>query len=168
MDAIELLKKQHRHVERLFEAFKRAEGDDDRQDAFNALGDAIMVHTAIEERYMYPAAFGSDTQTRLREAVEEHLALKRELADLLATAIDDEYFDAKVVVLEEQVRHHVAGEEETLFPMVQETLGGPRLEQLAERMQELAAELEDEGSPRDNVFSEIRIAAPLHPPEHVR
>jgi hemerythrin-like domain-containing protein len=168
MDAIELLTQQHRRVERLLEAFKVAEGDDDRQEAFNALADAILVHTSIEERFLYPAAFGSGTEGRLREAVEEHLAVKREVADLLATAIDDEYFDAKLAVLEQQVSHHVSVEEESLFPVIRETLGLPRLEGLAHQMQAMAEELEDEGSPRDNVFSEITTAAPLRPAEHAR
>jgi hemerythrin superfamily protein len=168
MDAIELLKQQHRQVEKLFDDFKASEGDDDRQEAFNAVGDALMVHTAIEERYLYPAAFGSSTASQLRESVEEHLATKRELADVLATAIDDEYFDAKVAVLEQLVKHHVGVEEESLFPIIRESLGRPRLERLAKQMQRLASEIEDEGSPRDNVFSEITTAAPLHPPEHIR
>ncbi len=168
MDAIELLTEQHREVERLVEAFRASVGDEDRQDAFNALADAILVHTTLEEKYLYPAAFGSGMENHLREAAEQHLAVKREVADLLATAIDDEYFDAKLAVLEQLVTHHVSEEEESIFPMVLESLGRPRLERLAEQMQRLADEIEDEGSPRDNVFSEITRAAQLHPAEHVR
>lgn len=161
MNAIELLKSQHRNLTRLTSVFRERSGDDDRQEAFNALADALVVHMTLEEKCFYPAVLTRDTGHKLRQSVEEHLSIKRETADLLATAIDDESFDAKLAVLVEQVDLHVADEEKELFPLALELLGGQELERLAVRMRDLAEELEDEGSPRDNVFSEISRAAQL-------
>ncbi len=80
------------------------------------LADNLAAHAAIEERIFYPAAYGDNTRDLLEEAVEEHLALKRVIADLIKMGPSDDYFDAKIAVLKEQVAHHVEEEEKELFP----------------------------------------------------
>src|SRR6266436_6580872 len=82
VDAIELLETQHQEVESLFEMIERA-GEDEKQDLFEQLADALAVHTTIEEKHFYPATKSARTEELLQEAVEEHLSAKRLVADLM-------------------------------------------------------------------------------------
>jgi len=95
------------------------------------------------------------------EAAEEHLEIKRVLADLLDLEADDPVFMAKVTVLKEDVQHHVEEEEETLFPKVERLLDEDELQAVAAAMQETQEELQGRGEPRMSVPSETREAARL-------
>jgi hemerythrin-like domain-containing protein len=97
----------------------------------------------------------------LHEAVEEHLAAKRIISDLLDTDAADEQLKARVKVLKEQIEHHVHEEEEELFPAVKNLLEPEELEELAEEMQELAEELREQGAPRMQVPNETDRPAPI-------
>ncbi len=123
MNAIDLIKEQHDEVEELFEQLEDADGDE-KQELFNRIGDALAVHCAIEEQHFYPAVRASRTEDILLESLEEHLQVKRLLADLLDLDVDDETFDAKCQVLQEEVEHHVEEEETELLPKVQKLFGG--------------------------------------------
>ena len=78
---------------------------------------------------------------------------KRLLADLIESDVDDAQFDAKLKVLEEQIKHHVAEEEGELFPKVEKLVGQQELEDLAVVMQDTAEELE-QGEPRQSIPGE--------------
>ena len=119
MDAITLLKQQHREVEELFEQFEKAcESDQDedvRMELFTRIADNLAAHCAIEEKIFYPSVYVDDTQDKLREAVEEHLSAKRVIADLLDMSPMDAQFKAKMSVLKEEILHHVEEEEGCLL-----------------------------------------------------
>jgi hemerythrin superfamily protein len=110
-DAIELLKADHREVEQLFKQIESAKGPQ-RKKLVEKIGAALTAHTIIEEEIFYPACRekGVDHDD-LDEAQVEHDTVKLLVADLLKSSHKDEYFDAKVTVLSEYVKHHV-GEEE--------------------------------------------------------
>jgi hemerythrin superfamily protein len=158
MDAIKMLKKQHREVEALFKELQKAKSAGPRRKVFEKLADALAVHATIEERHFYPAAKKKQTQDMVLEAAEEHLEVKRVIADLLDLDASDPIFMAKVTVLKEDVQHHVKEEEDELFPKVQKLLDDDELEALAASMQETADELQSEGEPRMSVPSETREA----------
>lgn len=163
MNAIKILEDQHREVEQLFKAFK-ALGDeafDEKYDLFTQIADALALHAAIEEKVFYPSVLANETEEVLREAVQEHLSVKRLLADLLDLEANDEEFDAKMTVLEEQVLHHVKEEESEMLPKVRKMFEADSLEQLGVQMENLAAELLAEGEPSKNIPNEIEQAAPL-------
>ena len=120
MDAIALLKADHRSVEKLFQEFESA---GDRAFATKAkvvseIIRALFVHAEIEELLFCPAASkaAAPTKSMVLESLEEHLGVKRLLADLEEMEPTDERFDAKVIVLIEQVRHHVSEEEDAFSP----------------------------------------------------
>ncbi|MFL5303616.1 MAG: hemerythrin domain-containing protein [Polyangia bacterium] len=159
MDAIKMLKKQHREVEALFKELQKAKSAGPRRKMFEKVADALAVHATIEERHFYPAAKKKQTQSMLLEAAEEHLAVKRVIADLLEMDASDPVFMAKVTVLKEEVQHHVEEEEGELFPKVQKMMDDDELEALAASMQETAEELQTEGEPRMSVPSETSEAA---------
>ena len=160
MNAIDMLKAQHRLVEKLFEAIKGAKGGEKRE-LFFELADSLAIHTTIEERHFYPAIKAKQTEDILLESLEEHLAAKRTLADLLVTDVGDETFDAKLTVLEEQISHHVEEEEEEMFPKVQKLLDADQLEGIAQEMTATATELADK-EPRNQVPTEVEAAPTLH------
>jgi hemerythrin superfamily protein len=161
MNAIELLKSQHRAVEKLFAQIDKAKSADGKQKLFDQLADSLAVHAAIEEHQFYPTVRAKRTEDILLEALEEHVGIKRVLADLLETEATDQTFDAKIKVLSEQVEHHVGEEEKDLFPKVKKILSSEELEVLGQNMSAEQAELEEKGEPRDAIPHETAEAAPL-------
>jgi hemerythrin superfamily protein len=159
MNAIEMLKTQHEEAMALFGRLEKA-GGTERREIRNALADALAVHMEIEEQIFYPATNRARTEDLLLEAVEEHLAAKRAMADLMATSIGDKSFHAKVKVCKELVEHHKTEEEKQLFPQVQKLLDEEALEELGAQMESLAAELL-EGKPREAIPKETDAPARL-------
>ena len=105
MNAIKMLKKQHREVEALFKELEKAKSAGPRRKVFEKVADALAVHATIEERDFYPAVNKKQTQSMVLEAVEEHLVVKRvAIADLLDMDASDPIFMAKVSVLKEEVQ----------------------------------------------------------------
>ena len=160
MDAIELLMIQHEEAKALFKKIERAE-DDEKQDLFERVADALAVHATIEEKQFYPATRNARTEEMLQEAVEEHLTTKRLIADLLEMTPDDPQFDAKIAVLKEQVEHHIEEEEAELFPKVRRMFKADEIEDLGVAMEDMAEDLKAEGAPRESVPAETGSAAPL-------
>ena len=160
MDAIELLETQHEEVKKMFEKCEKAKGESKRQ-LFEQIADALAVHASIEEKHFYPATKSARTEDLLEEAVEEHLSVKRIIADLLDMDPAESQFDAKINVLQEQVEHHVKEEEGELFPKVKKLLSKEELEDLGMIMEDAAEELEAGGMPRAAVPGETGEAAPI-------
>jgi len=161
MHAIEMLRHQHREVEALFKQMHKATAAEPRRNLCDRIADALAIHAAIEERHFYPSVKEKTTEEILLESAEEHLAIKRVIADLLHTDPHDETFAAKVNVLEDEVARHVDEEEETLFPRVERMFDDEALESLGETMEATQAELLEVGSPRDAVASETDHAATI-------
>ncbi len=160
MNALELLKDQHEEVKALFARIEETVDPEEKDELIQELSDNLAAHATIEEQLFYPAAYGSSTKELLAEAVEEHLAAKRIIADLLDLTSKDESFDAKVKVLKEQIEHHVHEEESELFPEVHRTMAEEELEALGEQMDELFEREMDE-DPSEKVPEQTAKAAPL-------
>ena len=160
INAVDLLEGQHREMEALFEELEKASGAS-KQKLFNEIADKLAVHATIEERDFYPAVKAKRTEDILLESLEEHLGIKRVLADLLAIDVDDETFDAKAKVLKEQVEHHVEEEEDNLFPKVKKLLDQETLIAIAQQMTATQEELLAKGTPRNAVPSETKRAAAI-------
>jgi hemerythrin superfamily protein len=149
-DAIALLKEDHRTVEKLFEDFESAKGDGRKEKLARQICLELSVHTMIEEEIFYPACEGKIEEDMLKEAYVEHDGAKLLMAEIEAgNGQSDEYFDAKVKVLSEQIEHHVEEEEKELFVEVRKAeidlkaLG----ERMAARKQELTKEYKASGVP---------------------
>ena len=112
MDAIELLIGQHRALENLLGQVLEAPDDEGKRSAFARVADELTVHIASEEQVFYPAVRASRTEDILLESLEEHLSLKRLLADLLILDPTEKTFEPKFKVLAEQAEHHHKEEEE--------------------------------------------------------
>jgi len=142
MDAVNFLKSHHRELEAQFEELKEAKVINRK--TFNQMADALAAHITVEEEIFYPAVKAKRTEDILLESLEEHLSLKRVLADLVGLRADAEKFSAKLHVLAEQAIHHHKEEEEHLFPKVRKLLDHDVLVALAgemeDRMKELVAQ----------------------------
>jgi hemerythrin superfamily protein len=152
-DAIALLKADHRTVEELFEKFEDAKGDGAKKRLAEQICLELTVHARIEEEIFYPACEGKVEEDLLKEAYVEHDGAKVLIAEIEAGGPDDEYYDAKVKVLQEQIEHHVEEEEkrsEGIFAQARkgdldmDALG----DQLAARKQELTETYKKEGLPK--------------------
>jgi hypothetical protein len=110
-DAIALLKADHRTVEDLFEKYEKARGADRKQAIARQICVELKVHTLIEEEIFYPAFRGKIEDDTLDEAYVEHDGAKLLVNDIAASSPDADYYDAKVTVLSEEIRHHVHEEE---------------------------------------------------------
>jgi hemerythrin superfamily protein len=160
MDAIEMLEEQHRDVEDLFEELESADASD-KQDLFDELADQLAVHALIEEMHFYPAVRARRTEEIVLESLEEHLTIKRLLAELLRLDPRNQAFEARLAVLKAEVEHHVTEEEDELFPKVRKVLDKRELVALAEDMGVSQENLLDAGQPRERVWPAVNEAASL-------
>ena len=150
MDAIQLVKQDHRAVEQLFKQFERAEKAEKKADMRRAVEKVVKelsIHAAIEEQILYPALRRADEsiEDEVLEALEEHHLVKLTLLELDKMSPEDERYRAKMTVLIESVRHHVEEEESDLLPRLSKAFP-PR------DRKEMGALLE-----------EAKKAAPTHP-----
>lgn len=157
MNAIDLLKKQHRGIESALKAVLEAPLEQ-RAKLFEKVADVLMSHVLIEEQHFYPAVTAQRTEDTLLESLEEHLSLKRLIADLLDLQPDHEQFTPKLHVLKEQAEHHHEEEEKKLFPGVKKLLSADQLEELGSVMFEAQKSMLP-GQPRE-LAGEQREAAP--------
>ncbi len=160
-DAVELLLTQHRRLESLWQGVLDEEDPAARNTLVAEAGDELVLHVSAEETVFYPAVRESRTEDILLESLEEHLSLKRLLADLLQLAPQDATFGAKCKVLQEQTAHHHREEEEHLFPKVLTLLGAERRLALGREMLQHQGALRRSGQPRNAVLSQTDAAEPL-------
>jgi hemerythrin superfamily protein len=161
MNAIALLESQHREVEKLFSKIEKASSPRDKAKLFAQLADDLAMHASIEEHQFYPAVRAKRTEDILLESLEEHVGIKRVIADLLSIDAGDETFRAKIKVLKEQVEHHVKEEETDLFPKSRKILDAKEMEALGAALADERDLIMKQGKPRAGVPGEIAHAAAL-------
>jgi hypothetical protein len=147
-DAVTLLKSDHKQVKEWFEEFKIATSSKTKQQLATDICNALTVHTTIEEEIFYPAFLAATKDKDMHhEAIIEHNGAKKLIAEIGSSDPSDDYYDSKVHVLSEMIKHHVKEEEQKdgMFDEAQQSeqmnlaeLG----ELLFERKNELLAERE--------------------------
>lgn len=151
-DATKLLAEDHRRVEALFEKYQKARGDGSKEKLAREICTELKIHAAIEEEIFYPALRGKIDDADLDEAYVEHDGAKVLINDIEAGGPDDDFYDAKVKVLQEEIEHHVREEEKMHGNIFQQAraadvdlmaLG----EEMAARKAELMAKAASEGLP---------------------
>ena len=156
-DAIALLKADHRKVEGLFEKFEHTKDDARKKTLVQEICTELCVHATIEEEVFYPACKGEiKEEDMLDEAYVEHDGAKVLISELLQSEPANEFYDAKVKVLSELIKHHVKEEEarsEGLF--AQAKAAGLDMDELADRLKTRKVEL----------LAEFKGGSKLPPPE---
>jgi hemerythrin superfamily protein len=113
MDAIALLKQDHREVEQWFAEFEKARAKSKKEQLAEKICLALTAHTLIEEEIFYPAFLEATDETSIHhEAEVEHAGAKNLIAQIQESDSSDEYFEARVKVLSEMIKHHVKEEEQ--------------------------------------------------------
>jgi hemerythrin-like domain-containing protein len=138
MDAITLLRADHRSVAQLFKQFESA-GDNahvEKRRIVDKIIEELSMHAAIEEEVFYPVARAAvaGVEDIVLESLEEHHIVKWTLSELDGLDPTAERFDAKVTVLIEGVRHHVKEEETEFFPKVRNAMSRTALNDLGDAL----------------------------------
>lgn len=140
MDAIKLLKEDHKKVKALFEEVEGLgeRAATQRKNLFQKIDQELTLHAKIEETLFYPEfkkrAEDSEERDEVLEAYEEHGVVKVMIGELEDLDPKDETYKAKLTVLKELVLHHVKEEEGELFPMAREIFEPEELAQIGERI----------------------------------
>ena len=159
MDPIQLLVSEHRHMEKLLAEIMGADAAE-RARLFPEAADALTAHVTVEEKHFYPAVRARRTEDILLESLEEHLSLKRVLADMLQLDVESPQWEPKLHVLKEQLEHHHKEEETNLFPKVEKMFSREELDALGDAMDHELAELRAQ-RPARAVLQQTDQAAPL-------
>jgi len=169
-DAIALLKEDHRKVEGLFERFEKTRDDARKTPIVKDICTELIIHCLIEEELFYPTFRGRVEDELLDEAHVEHDGAKMLIAELLESEPGAPFYDTKVSVLSEEIKHHVKEEERPgkgLFAQARAT--GEDLNMLGERMrsrkEELKAQFAAKGLPtpvsRSLVGAQLKHGEPV-------
>ena len=134
MTGIDLLKRQHDEVEELFDRLGQA-GKEQRIALLGRIAEALTLHSALEERHLYPLAREAGFEERVNHSLEEHAEVKRVTAEILQTKRHDPRLSGLSERLTEAVLRHVEDEERDLFPALEEKVGPERLEALGQAME---------------------------------
>lgn len=170
IDAVALLKADHRAVEDLFEKFENAKGGGAKERLAAQICLELIVHAQIEEEIFYPGVKDAIDEEIYSEAQVEHDGAKVLIAEILAGAAEDEFYDASVKVLSEMIKHHVKEEEQRDGMFAQAKAGGVDLKalggQLAQRKADLIALYKKTGLPRPKTRTlkarpEIELGQPV-------
>ena len=150
LDAIALLKADHRKVEGLFAKFEKAKDSRTKKALAQEICTELMIHSTIEEEIFYPAFLEATKDKDLHhEAVVEHAGAKHLIAEIEESGPGDEYFDSKVTVLSEMIKHHVKEEEQPGGMFAEARKSKMDLDALGARMSKRKHELESSGARRE-------------------
>ncbi len=154
-DAIALLKADHREVEQMFKGFEKTDSLSKKQELAKEICTALKTHTTIEEEIFYPAFLEATEEKDLHhEAEVEHDGAKKLIAEIEAAGPEHDYFEARVTVLSEMIKHHVKEEEQRDGMFAKAKQSDMDLKTLGEELQQRKAELmggdDAEGKPPTN------------------
>ena len=136
MDIFELLRKDHRAVEALFDDIATAEDSDDREKFFEKLKEEFLRHKEAEERTFYAAlSMIPEVADRIEEAMEEHVDAEELFEEIDGLDAEEEEWMATVVELKEEIEHHVAEEEGEIFAQAQEHLTDDQAKKLGKEFE---------------------------------
>jgi hemerythrin superfamily protein len=137
MDAIDLLTRDHRHIEELFGQF-RSGSDEERRSSVEAIIRELSIHAAVEEELFYPAVRRQMPACRplLEHGLDEHRQAKEILAALdgMIDRSHTEAFADMMKVLQKAITDHVEEEEGELFPSVRDGFTRTALDDLGTAM----------------------------------
>ena len=141
MDAIELLKSDHKKVRAMLTELEEttSRATKTREELLPKIKKEIEVHSTVEEEIFYPAflaaAKNEEDRRMIPEALEEHKAAGDVvLQDLFDSDVNSDEFGGRAKVLKDLIEHHAGEEEKEMFPRARELLSQMELTALGKRM----------------------------------
>jgi hemerythrin superfamily protein len=145
-DAVALLKADHRQVEKWFGQFKSSKSASRKNELASNICTALRTHTTIEEEIFYPAFLKAAKDKPLHhEALVEHAGAKKLIEEIAQSNASDDFFDAKVKVLSEMIKHHVKEEEQPDGMFAEARKSKMDLEEIGRKLQVRKQQLSGEG-----------------------
>jgi hemerythrin-like domain-containing protein len=136
MNGLELLKEDHRKVQGLFKQVRATDNERQRKQLYKKIKTEVETHTYIEEKVLYPTLKKYEEFREMAfEAIEEHLQVKTLLRDIDRLSDGSERFEAKLMVLVENVEHHIEKEEGEMFTQVERRFSEEQLEELGRALE---------------------------------
>jgi hemerythrin len=137
MDAIGLIRQDHRRLKALLERCEAADHDDaeERTVLLAQLSAALRHHADEEEAILYPAFPHPDNDVLARGAEQHHriITLAQELTTIPPNV---DTFQPKLRVLADQIRTHLDTEDATLLTSLEALLDDPTLLDLGRRLED--------------------------------
>ncbi|MGH7661615.1 MAG: hemerythrin domain-containing protein [Vulcanimicrobiaceae bacterium] len=139
-DVLTLLKTDHREVNALF---LEVEGLGERASAqrfklADKICKALELHSRFEKTVLYPRmkerVKDRDDREQVLEAFEEHGLVDKLVGEIQELSPRDESLEPKLMVLMENVKHHVKEEEHSLFPVARELFEKEELVEMGKRL----------------------------------
>jgi hemerythrin superfamily protein len=137
MNALELLKSDHKKVKQLLTQAKKTEDRKQQRQLFKEIKTELETHARIEESIFYPTiAEHEELKDSVLESIEEHKQVKTLLREMSRLGSTSEKFNAKLKVLADNVEHHAEEEEEQkMFPKVSKAMSSSELQELGEELE---------------------------------
>jgi hemerythrin superfamily protein len=143
MNALDLIKQDHKRLRKLLEETLKAEGAE-REERMDYLRTELVAHERMEEEVLYPRLRDEKkAHDTVLEGYEEHHVADVLLDELLDLPPETDLWKAKVKVLKENVEHHMDEEEDELFKEARALLDRKELDRLGERMEQIKRSAED-------------------------
>ncbi|HVE82499.1 MAG TPA: hemerythrin domain-containing protein [Myxococcales bacterium] len=160
MNAIQLLKHQHKEVEKCFKDIEQCDDDqrDEMRRLFAQLADNLAAHADIEEELFYPEVKQRQQDGMVQHAVEEHFEMKQYLAQLLDLEVGSSQFLMTLAQLKDSVLGHVEEEEGEMFAEVRKLFTKSELDELGKDMEARFEELIG-SEPRFEVRDQVEAPA---------
>jgi hemerythrin-like domain-containing protein len=143
MDALTLVRQDHRKLEGLLERLEQRDGGDAEERAvlLDQLRTALRHHVDQEESFLYPifrvrAERAGVHLPPLDRGAEQHRLIDRLAGELTGVGPDDSGFEAKVKVLAGLVRTHLDTEDSVLLTAVEDLIDDDTLLELGRRMEQ--------------------------------
>ncbi len=136
MDAIDILKHDHRMVEQLFRDYQAAASGEQRRGVVEIIIRELSKHAALEELMVYPLAKKvlPDGEQEIDEHLAEHLSVKKTLAALDELSAGDEGMDRLMADLQREIEQHVQEEEGEMLPKLREAVDQQALDELGQAL----------------------------------
>ena len=145
MNAVELIKQDHREVEKLLAHFLETDSENTQEDLYQHIQTALTAHAEMEERIFYPAV-KQFAPEKVEKALREHAEVKQTLAELLDADLNEDDFETRFEKLMDDVKHHVEEEEspEGLLAVAQQNLDEESLVELSRQILNMRHQIEED------------------------
>jgi hemerythrin superfamily protein len=157
MDAIRMIKHDHRKVESLFEQFEALIGlpGDGRTRLIGEICDELELHTKLEEELLYPEARGVLDAEMVDYAREEHRDAEQLIARIRETDGGSPVVESFMVELRRRVAQHIEEEESTFLPQMEQACPTEALDALGARIEQRKEQLESSQRPIEHAASSM-------------